>query len=187
MVLRQRNGLLGPIKKLRFYGDDGLHILAASEHAKGELRDFSLLNEGMSETFSMKEQSKKQLKGAMKYTEQSVASDMGEVVNFGFSTNRQRDWANVLTCHRENEKACIWSAENHAVVKQNLELWENQTQQRTFENRQITTVYVTECGNFGVIAIDDGRIIKVNMQSGTHQVTFHRPAEGAHDSQIVDL
>lgn len=31
------------------------------------------------------------------------------------------------------------------------------------EGRILTAVFVTYCGNFAVLGIDDGRIIKVNM------------------------
>lgn len=61
VLFRQRKGLGQSIKKLRFMGEDGLHILASSNNQDAELRDFSLLNECISSNFSLKEQSKRQM------------------------------------------------------------------------------------------------------------------------------
>ena len=41
-------------------------------------------------------------------------------------------------------------------------------------NAQITKVFVTDCGNFGIIGYADGNIMKINMQSGALQREFHQ-------------
>lgn len=88
---------------------------------------------------------------------------VGEIQEFAFSTNRERDWANVLTIHKNNEKPCLWSSENHTIVKKNVELFEEEKQKELLEGHILTAAFVTFCGNFGVLGLDDGRIIKVNM------------------------
>lgn len=46
MLNRKRNGLKSNIMKLRYMDKD--HVLACTNHSVTELREFSLLNEGMS-------------------------------------------------------------------------------------------------------------------------------------------
>ncbi len=50
----------------------------------------------MSVTYSLK--SNKQLKKDAKTTENTA--QINEVLDISFSTNREKDWANILTCHR---------------------------------------------------------------------------------------
>jgi U3 small nucleolar RNA-associated protein 21 len=52
-VIRKRNGLSFPIKKLSFYGDEGHHVLASSVAPESELKDFFLWNEAFEGNFSI--------------------------------------------------------------------------------------------------------------------------------------
>jgi U3 small nucleolar RNA-associated protein 21 len=47
-ILRMRSGCAANIKKLRFYGDQALHIVASTDAAGCEIIDFSVINEAMS-------------------------------------------------------------------------------------------------------------------------------------------
>ena len=51
-ILRKRGGLTAPIKKLRFYGDEGHHVIASSFSENAEIKDFFLWNEGFQGDFS---------------------------------------------------------------------------------------------------------------------------------------
>jgi len=39
---------------------------------------------------------------------------------------------------------------------------------------QLVRVFVTACGNFGILAYESGVIVKINMQSGMQQITFQK-------------
>lgn len=51
-ALRQRQGAQNPIKQIRFYGSDGFHLLGFTSSAKGEMVDFSTINESFTTPFS---------------------------------------------------------------------------------------------------------------------------------------
>ncbi len=53
-------------------------------------------------------------------TEQSTASEIGEVSNFSFSTNRSKDWGNLLTHHKNGEKVCVFNTEDKTIIKQKI-------------------------------------------------------------------
>lgn len=52
-LLRERSGLTASIKKLRFYGEEGYHVLASSLKEKAEIRDFFIMNETFKGDFSL--------------------------------------------------------------------------------------------------------------------------------------
>jgi hypothetical protein len=53
-IVRRRNGLSHPIKKLGFYGDEGYHVIASSFAKNAELRDYFIWNEAFEGNFSVK-------------------------------------------------------------------------------------------------------------------------------------
>lgn len=123
------------------------------------------------------------------FTEKNTATSVEEINAFAFSMNRVRDWANVITSHKLQEKACLWNSENHSIVKQNLEYFEKDEEKQKIEGCIISCVFVTNCGNFGVIGFDNGRIIKINMQSGKIQKEFkvHIEQEKIKVGSITDV
>ena len=52
-LLRERSGLTSCIRKLRFYGDEGYHVIASSLNEKAEIRDFFIMNETFKGDFSL--------------------------------------------------------------------------------------------------------------------------------------
>jgi U3 small nucleolar RNA-associated protein 21 len=117
-LLRERTGHAEAPNKIRFYGglDDPANqgarnlITCAKD---GNLRDISLLNEFQSMNFSKKKQMTKVNEGL----------DCGPVSSFDFSQFRERDWANVLTCHENGRdkssqpQPFLWSYANHSISK----------------------------------------------------------------------
>lgn len=180
-MIRTRKGLVNSVKKLRFYGEDGLHLIISSYDSQCELRDLSLLNECMSITFSKKPN--KEVKKKNYDTENQY--QINEVLDFDFSCNRAKEWGTLLTCHVFSSKPCIWSCEDHTIIKKSIKLQENQAQ--TQENLNfITAVTVSNCGNFGVLGFKNGNISKINLQSGLLQVQFKDQAKG-HRTSIISL
>ena len=113
---------------------------------------------------------------------------LNEIQDFGFSLNREKDWANIITIHKNSEKSCSWSGENHSIVKMKLEVYESEEQKQTMDakNNYPSSCFVTRCGNFGVLGFKNGYISKVNMQSGLFQRSFFKKTQ-AHKSMITAL
>lgn len=95
--------------------------------------------------------------------------EAAQIVDFSFSSNRAKDWANLLTCHKNFDKPYLWSTEDHTLIKKNVH-WETPAS----KSSMITKVFVTQCGNFGILGYADGTIVKINMQSGIQQKNFHQ-------------
>lgn len=94
--------------------------------------------------------------------------ETSQIIDFSFASNRAKDWSNLLTCHKNFDKPYLWSTEDHTLIKKNVQ-WDTQPGKAV----QITKVFVTHCGNFGIIGYADGNIVKINMQSGKQQTVFH--------------
>jgi hypothetical protein len=53
-MLRERRGASGPYSKVRFYGEDGTHIIGSTTNQDAELMYFSLKSELISQRFTQK-------------------------------------------------------------------------------------------------------------------------------------
>lgn len=51
--VRARAGARGNLKKIRYYGENGLHIMAYTNNNAAEIVDFSVINEAMTSKFSL--------------------------------------------------------------------------------------------------------------------------------------
>ncbi len=111
---------------------------------------------------------------------------LNEISDFGFSLNREKDWANIITIHKNSEKPCVWSGENHSIIKMKLEAYDSEEQKQKMDakNNYPSACFVTRCGNFGVLGFKNGFISKVNMQSGLFQRSFFKQAS-AHKNLIT--
>lgn len=178
-MVRNRFGLAHSLKKIRFYGEDGLHLIVSSNDSKCELRDISLLNECMSLGFSKKINKEIKKKGFDTENQYQI----NEILDFDFSNNRAKEWGTLLTCHLYSSKPCIWSCEDHTIIKKSLETIENQA--KNDENLNfITAITVSNCGNFGVLGFKNGNISKINLQSGNFQSSF---VQNDHKSAVLSL
>ncbi|KRW99587.1 WD40-repeat-containing domain [Pseudocohnilembus persalinus] len=190
---RKRNGLKSNITKLRYM--DKNHVLASTNNQKVELREFSLINEGLSQFYSVKQQAQKQMKNKNILTE-NVTDQNQPILDFSFSMNRARDWANVVTIHKDSDKPCLFNSEDKSIVKKNIQLFdttimskadlEKTKNQNKEHSSEISTVYVTNCGNFGVLGFQNGKIAKFNLQSGKLQ-KIYRNQQNGHNSTITSI
>lgn len=64
--------------------------------------------------------------------------------------NRARDWSNVITIHNDSGKPSLFNSEDKSIVKKNIELYEPSKDKKEMES-DITTAFVSNCGNFGVL------------------------------------
>ena len=77
---------------------------------------------------------------------------LGRVTNFDFSQFRERDWQNVVTCHANSAQPYLWSYVNHTISKVSVKQSDSQ------KNIRVTSVAVSQCGNFGVLGYENGNI-----------------------------
>jgi U3 small nucleolar RNA-associated protein 21 len=173
-VLRTRAGSIYPLKSIKFYDEEGLHILGYSLSENSEIVDFSILREDMTTHISSKQSKQSEYHLA---TERDA--NIGQVMDLASSTNRARDWPNMITANKKNLRPCLWDVENKTIVKLNVSLFDSARAKRQNyiedlgrKNRLITRVTITNCGNFGVAGFTDGYIVKMSMQTGTHIKTF---------------
>ena len=69
---------------------------------------------------------------------------------FDFSEYREKDWQNVLTCHDKVNAPYLWSYANHTISKILVE--------NLLKQVKVTSVAVSQCGNFGVMGYENGSI-----------------------------
>ena len=130
------------VRKIRFKKENPRNLIISTASNSAEIFDFSLINEAMTQRFS--------LKGVKNLT---------EITDFSFSENRSRDWASLMTIHKKTNFPYLWNMEDKSLTKVSLEM--------NFENSsKITSGKVTNCGNFALIGFSNGQVIKFNMQSG---------------------
>jgi hypothetical protein len=67
----------------------------------------------------------------------------------------------VLTLHKNHNKPALWNSENRSVNKIKVDM--HQSMQEKAKNSALVSVFVTSCGNFGFIGLDDGRLVKMTM------------------------
>ena len=87
-LLKERSGHSDTPHIIKFYGEDGKHILSASENTP--LRNNSLINEHISRNFSYQKVINK--KSVNQYGE-----EIGKTLDFSFCELRERDWPNIVT------------------------------------------------------------------------------------------
>jgi U3 small nucleolar RNA-associated protein 21 len=173
-VLRTRAGSALPLKGIKFYDEEGLHILGYSMSESSEIVDFSVLREDMTAHLSAKQAKRSEL-----YLSTERDAAIGQVLDIASSTNRARDWPNMITANKKNLRPCLWDVENKSIVKLHVGLFDTaRAKKQNFvedlgrKNRLISRVAITNCGNFGVAGFTDGYIVKVSMQTGSHIKTF---------------
>ncbi|CAG9331667.1 unnamed protein product [Blepharisma stoltei] len=161
-LLKQRSGFNSSPHHIRFYNPQ--HILACSNNS---LRDLSILNEHQSTDLSVKHIHKAIKKSHIQFSIKNYKS-------FDFSETREKDWCNILTCHKNQKEPLLWSYENKVLGQKPIEVK---------QDSEVTATCVSPCGNYGVAGFASGKLEKFNMQSGLHQFEF----KGEHSSQLVGV
>jgi len=62
--------------------------------------------------------------------------------------------------------------DSHSVSKASLELFSSPKEIHSLDQITLTAIFVTNCGNFGLLGFSNGGISKINLQSGLHQISF---------------
>jgi U3 small nucleolar RNA-associated protein 21 len=75
----------------------------------------------------------------------------------------------------------LWSYANHSISKVNVQPHEK------LRNIKVTSVAVSQCGNFGVLGHQNGMIQKFNLQSGIDRGTFTAEEDTIHTKEVTGL
>ena len=72
----------------------------------------------------------------------------------------------MLTCHTSAAQPYMWSYANHSISKVSVK------QVPSLINVRVSSVAVSQCGNFGILGYESGAVQKFNLQSGNDRGLF---------------
>lgn len=158
-ILRSRCGHGAPPTKIRFFNTSSTILSAGRDRA---LRYFSTVRDQRSTEFSQGN-----FESMAKKMSHIKSSDLKlpPIISFDASIAKQREWDNIISCHRNTNTATTWNREKMAVGKHSFRSSERKA-------RPITAVCLSSCGNYAIIGSMSGWIDKYNVQSGIHRGTF---------------
>ncbi|KAL8199981.1 hypothetical protein R6Q57_013549 [Mikania cordata] len=151
-LLRFRSGHSAPPLCIRFYAN-GRHILSAGQDRAFRL--FSVIQDQQSRELSQRHVTKRAKK--LKLKEEEIK--LKPVIAFDVAEIRERDWANVVTCHMDTLHAYVWRL-------QNFVLGEHILTPTTDIQAPVKACTISACGSFAILGTAGGWIEKFNLQSG---------------------
>lgn len=161
-LLKSRSGHSQPPVKIRFCGTSSNILSGGQDHT---FRFFS----------TIRDQRTRELSQGNHQSQRNNKSYIGEptakfspMVDFAYNIAKQREWDNVLSCHRGSNVAITWNRQNFIVGKHRL-------QSHAPSQSNITSVAISACGNYGLLGAQSGHIDKYNIQSGIHRGAFPDP------------
>ena len=93
--------------------------------------------------------------------------------------NRERNWSNLISANKFNNRPCFWDVPNRSISKMKIETFskvkgdrDESVKKTGLAKRFVTAVGISKCGNYGIAGFNDGYIVKVTMQGGNHNRTF---------------
>ncbi|XP_027113834.1 U3 small nucleolar RNA-associated protein 21 homolog isoform X1 [Coffea arabica] len=175
-LLRFRSGHSAPPLCIKFYAN-GRHILSAGQDRAFRL--FSVIQDQQSRELSQRHVSKRAKKLRLKEEEIKLKP----VIAFDVAEIRQRDWCNVVTCHRDTAQAYVWRL-------QNFVLGEHILTPCTEDQTPVKACTISACGNFAILGTAGGWIERFNLQSGISRGSYLDALEGkgaAHDGEVIGL
>lgn len=175
-LLRFRSGHSAPPLCIKFYAN-GRHVLSAGQDRAFRL--FSIVQDQQSRELSQRHVSRRAKK--LKLKEEEIK--LKPVIAFDVSEIRERDWCNVVTCHKDTSQAYVWRLQNFVLGEHILTPCpENQT--------PVKACTISACGNFAVLGTAGGWIERFNLQSGISRGSYIDVSEGkncGHDGEIIGL
>ena len=169
-LLRFRAGHSAPPKLVQFYGEQGTRLLSAGGDDRA-LRVFSAIQDQQSLELSQShvERRAKRLKIA------ETELKLPPVASMAWSETRERDWANVVTCHVGEPRAYTWRLKDGVLGEHVLVPPARVGPDGLVDNKSpVSAVAVSACGNFAVVGVANGDVHRFNLQSGAHRGAFKR-------------
>jgi U3 small nucleolar RNA-associated protein 21 len=177
-LLKFRSGHHASPHLIRYYGTDGKQLLTASQDRN--LRLTSVVRD--SRSFELSQGAGLAKKAAKQGLLQVEEIKLPPVTCLDWSTNRSKDWDDVLTGGQEETVARTWSVLNKRIGKYAFSTvppvpprpakGDAKTKEPALPPGTVKSVCVTACGNFGLAGSSTGSIQLWNMQSGIRRKTF---------------
>eukprot|EP00850_Spirogloea_muscicola_P011774 SM000074S21684 [mRNA] locus=s74:433316:440174:+ [translate_table: standard] len=175
-LLRFRSGHSAPPTCISYYGE-GRHILSAGQDRAFRL--FSTIQDQQSRELSQGHVARRAKKLRLKEEEVKLAP----ITAFAAEEIRERDWANVVTCHVGDPRAYTWQLHKFAIGEHVL-------QPPGGKLTPVKACCISTCGNFAILGTAGGRIDRYNLQSGRHRGSYAAAKwqyAPAHDEAVIGL
>ncbi|EFJ49064.1 hypothetical protein VOLCADRAFT_59899 [Volvox carteri f. nagariensis] len=164
-LLRFRAGHGAPPTIVRHYGEGGLRLLSAG--CDRSFRVFSVHQDQQSRELSQGHVARRAKRLKVRQEELKLE----RVLDMAACEVRERDWANVITAHEGDPAAYTWRLAHFSrgdhVLEPPGELYGTPA-------APVTSVALSQCGNFGFVGSAAGRLDRYNMQSGLHRGCYLR-------------
>lgn len=176
-LLKFRSGHHAPPHLIRYYSTDGKQLLTASRDRT--LRLTSVVRD--SRSFELSQGAGLAKKASKQGLLQVEELKLPPVMCLDWSTNRSKDWDDVLTGGQEETVTRTWSVLNKRIGKYAFSTIppeppkpaKGKAKASTFPPGTVKSVCLTACGNFGLAGSSTGSIQMWNMQSGIRRKTFN--------------
>ncbi|KAH9417088.1 WD repeat-containing protein 36 [Dermatophagoides pteronyssinus] len=163
-LLFQREGHRSPPTRIRFYGDKGKFILSAG--LDSTLRSFSIYSERLNRSLG---QASANRKLAKKHGLKNDTNVLLPIVDFAVEYCREKEWDNLVACHRNTALVTTWSVDRMKMGKFKLLPERFRSKQH---NVQAECCHISSCGNFVIIGYSRGHIDRFNIQSGIYRGSY---------------
>ncbi|QSL65323.1 hypothetical protein MERGE_002633 [Pneumocystis wakefieldiae] len=110
-LLKHRSGHSAPPSIIRFYQDDSHFILSASRDRS--LRGFSIFNDSQNTELSQKPFIKKPI--SLNFSLEELR--LPEILSFAAQPTKEKYWNNIITAHKGENVARLWSWRRKAIEK----------------------------------------------------------------------
>ncbi|TMW68031.1 hypothetical protein Poli38472_007703 [Pythium oligandrum] len=184
-LLKSREGHMAPPTRIRYYGNNTLATMA--DGADGT--SCQILSAGQDRAFRVFHTAREQqstemsqgpmLKKAKKLHVRVEDLKLPPISQFAAMETRERDWANVVTCHENESAAYVWRFEHRAIGKKILRQFDpsfrvtpGSEEDLRRQKTQATCVAISTCGNFALVGSIGGAIYRYNMQSGEKRGSY---------------
>lgn len=176
-LLRFRNGHSAPPTIVRHYSDSTRLLSGGQDRA---FRYFSTVQDAQSREMSQGHVTHRAKK--LKISDEELK--LSRIIALDACDVRERDWSNVITAHENDPVAYVWRIQRFAQGEFAL----TPPKIEDDELLPVSSVCLSQCGNFGFVGTEKGRIDRYNMQSGLHRGSYTTP-EGfsAHCGAVTGL
>lgn len=169
-LLRFRAGHSAPPTHVTFYGEGKRLLSAGGDRA---LRVFSTIQDQQSKELSQVNVERRAKK--LKLAEQELK--LPPIRGIAWCEVRERDWANVVTCHAGEPRAYTWRLANGVLGEHALAPPSKVGRDGVADKgKPVCAVAVSACGNFALVGTEGGDVHRFNLQSGLHRGAFKRTA-----------
>lgn len=183
-LLKSRSGHSQPPTKIRFCGTSSTILSGGQDRS---FRFFSTIRDQRSRELSQGHvQSKANNKNYLGDT--GSITKLSPIVDFAFNITKQKQWDNVVSCHRGSTTAITWNRQNLVIGKYRL-------QSHSPSHANVSAIAISACGNYALLGSQSGFIDKYNIQSGIHRGALpdvkllgkHEAKEMRHTSAVTGI